>query len=139
LKATSGACIARIAFKVRGSARRGTLFFEYLRSYDRQMGLAALWIDGHRSHGLVLDGWWRSQSSQVETAIVPLGSLLPASVSNCTGKRRSCDVVRVHELNVQLQPTMDRADSQGGQAGMRFGKFKVSRVRACENMSEVWG
>ena len=121
---------ASIAFRIQGSARRGTLFFEFLRSYDRQMGVAAIWLGRYRSHGIVLDGWWRSRSSQVETAIIPLRSLLPASASNCERTGRGCNAVREHELNVQLQPATERA---GAAAPQRLGKFKITRVRACEN------
>ena len=50
--------------------------------------------------------------------------------------RRGCNAVREHELNVQLQPATDRAETRAGAAAPeRLGKFKITRVRACENQT----
>ena len=121
---------ARISFNVRGSVRKGTLFFEYLRSYDAGMGHALVWLGTHRQHGVVLDARWRSGGSQVETAVLPLRSLLPAE--RCGA---ACNAVVPHVLHVQLNSA--REGTAAAEAGHRsgLGKFKLTRIRTCENVT----
>ena len=64
--ATQTSLRPRIGFTVAGSIGAGTLFLEYLRSYDAQMGRADVWLDGHRAHAVVLDGRWHVHGSQVD-------------------------------------------------------------------------
>ena len=100
LSAREGAS-APLRFRVRGSAAWGTLFIEYLRSYDLRMGRVHAWLGEHgqedgdlrrgtseqltlsparrlnghseiRSRVLVLNGHSEANGSQVETAVVPI-------------------------------------------------------------------
>ena len=125
----------RIAFAVVGSIRAGTLFLEYLRSYDAQMGRADVWLDGHRAHAVVLDGRWHAHGSQVETAILPLRSLLPptsCSDRSCSDKRSE------HTVHIQLRTEAAEADTaQPRLHADGFGKFKITRIRTCENQTSV--
>ena len=74
--------------------------------------------------------------SQVETAILPLRSLLPRPAS-CSG--RSCSDKRSkHTVHIQLRT--DAAEADTAQPRLRadgFGKFKITRIRTCENQTSV--
>jgi len=175
---------APLRFRVRGSAAWGTLFIEYLRSYDERMGRVRAWLGEHgqeegdlrrgpseqltlsptrrlnghseeiRSRVLVLNGHSEANGSQVETAVVPLHWLLPdsgngtcaprerhASVGTVTRreKRAWCHTIVDHTLNLQLLPPRPRLGRSGtttpGIPAQMGSKFKLTRIRACENRS----
>jgi hypothetical protein len=175
---------APLRFRVRGSAAWGTLFIEYLRSYDERMGRVRAWLGEHgqeegdlrrgpseqhtpsptrrlnghseaiRSRGLVLNGHSEANGSQVETAVVPLHRLLPdsgngtcaprerhAAVGTVTRReqRAWCHTIMDHILNLQLLPPRPRLGRSGTTTPgipAQFGsKFKLTRIRACENRS----
>ena len=175
---------APLRFRVRGSAAWGTLFIEYLRSYDERMGRVRAWLGEHgqeegdlrrgpyeqltlsptrrlnghseeiRSRVLVLNGHSEANGSQVETAVVPLHWLLPdsgngtcaprerhASVGTVTRReqRAWCHTIVDHTLNLQLLPPRPRLGRSGTTTpgiSAQFGsKFKLTRIRACENRS----
>ena len=109
---------ASIAFQVQGSYSNGTLLIQYLRSYDAAMAVAKVWLDADVDLAIALDGRWDSAGSQDETAIVPFRRLLRAG--------RDDNERTNHTLHVHLVP---RADSDV------VGKFKIVRVRTCENRS----
>lgn len=71
----------------------------------------------------------------METAILPLRSLLPPT--GCSG--RSCSDKRSeHTVHIQLRTEAAEADT--AQPGLRadgFGKFKITRIRTCENQTSV--
>jgi len=175
---------APLRFRVRGSAAWGTLFIEYLRSYDERMGRVRAWLGEHgqeegdlrrgpyeqltpsptrrlnghseeiRSRVLVLNGHSEANGSQVETAVVPLHWLLPdsgngtcaprerhASVGTVTRReqRAWCHTIMDHTLNLQLLPPRPRLGRSGtttpGIPAQMGSKFKLTRIRACENRS----
>jgi len=175
---------APLRFRVRGSAAWGTLFIEYLRSYDERMGRVRAWLGEHgqeegdlrrgpseqltlsptrrlnghseeiRSRVLVLNGHSEANGSQVETAVVPLHRLLPdsgngtcaprerhASVGTVTRReqRAWCHTIVDHTLNLQLLPPRPRLGRSGtttqGIPAQMGSKFKLTRIRACENRS----
>ena len=127
----------RVAFAVVGSVAAGTLFLEYLRSYDARMGRADVWLDGHRAQAIVLDGRWHAHGSQVETAILPLRNLLPPT--SCSN--RSCSASRSeHVVHIQLRDEAAGATSAQPQQrlhGDGLGKFKITRIRTCENQTHA--
>ena len=120
-----------ISFNVKGSPRWGTIFIGYLRSYDRAMGRAKIWLDGSLPHAIALNGHWEATGSQEETAVVPFRKLfggdkgvttscVDADGSHSRTAAGCASKVEQHTLNVEA---------------LGLGKFKITRIRTCENRS----
>ena len=75
-------------------------------------------------------------SSQVETAILPLRRLLPPSSCSdrsCSGKRSEHVVhIELHTEAAEAAPTQPQRLPGDG-----WGKFKITRIRTCENQTRV--
>ena len=78
--------------------------------------------DGSAPRALTLDALWSAAGSQVETAVVPLSLLMPPTGTE-TGT--ADDEVKDHLLSLQLLPP--------DPARKPHNKFKLTRLRACEN------
>ena len=136
-----------------GDLRRGASEQLTLRPARRLNGSSEI-----RSRVLVLNGHSEANGSQVETAVVPIHWLLPdtgngscaprerhATVGTVTRReqRAWCHTIMDHILNLQLLPPLPRLGRSGtttpgpapGSPGQMGTKFKLTRIRACENRS----
>ena len=96
----AGAPSGVLSFGVDAAAWRpaGRLTVTFLRSYDRRMGRARLWLDADERAAVELNGSWARRTSQADIAIVPIRDLCGPRArrrraaptgSACGGSRRA--------------------------------------------------
>ena len=92
----AGAPSGVLSFGVDAAAWRptGRLTVTFLRSYDRRMGRARLWLDADERAAVELNGSWARRTSQADIAIVPIRDLCGPA---CQAAPRDA----AHRLSVQ--------------------------------------